>query len=110
MSRGENKISLFLKKSNIDFEPQKRFDDCGNKRALSFDFYIKKQNTLIEYDGKQHFKPINLFGGESYLAYVRANDKIKNKFAADNKIRLIRIPYTEFKNIEKILQKELKLS
>lgn len=32
--------------------------------TLPFDFYLPYYNTCIEYDGVQHFKPIDYFGGE----------------------------------------------
>jgi hypothetical protein len=35
------------------------------------------------------------------------NDEIKTNFCKNNQIKLIRIPYTEFNNIEKILNENL---
>ena len=66
----------------------------------------------IEYDGMQHYKPV-CFGGCSYddalLAFeqTKANDEIKNHFCNSNNINLLRIPYYEFNNIEKILKDKL---
>jgi hypothetical protein len=40
---------------------------------------------------------------EKQFKATQINDAIKNKYAADNNIPLLRIPYTEFKNIETIL-------
>lgn len=108
LSRGEREISKILDRMGIEYEQQKTFDSCRNKRKLPFDFYLKGYNTLIEYDGLQHEKPIEYFGGEySYNNQIK-RDKIKNEFAKNNNYNLIRIKYTEnIKNIEKIIQSHL---
>lgn len=46
--------------------------------------------------------------GQYKLIETRKRDNIKNKYCEENNIKLIRIPYTEFDNIENILNKELK--
>lgn len=62
-SNGEKKISNFLQKHGILFEREKKFKDCKGKRCvLSFDFFISKYNVLIEFDGKQHYFPVNFNG------------------------------------------------
>ena len=102
----ETLISNILSSNNIKFEREYSFSDCkgiGNKR-LRFDFYIQNLNILIEYDGEQHFKPIEYFGGEEHYIKQVANDKIKNKYCLDHNIKLIRIPYTySNEEIEKII-------
>lgn len=105
-SKGELKIRNLLISLKIDFETQKQFPDCGTKR---FDFYfaINNNHFLIEYDGPHHFQPIDLFGGNAHYARTKHNDSIKNQFAAINGFILIRIPYTEFDNIESILESEI---
>ena len=77
---------------------EKIFKDCTNQRdnfcrGLRFDFYLPEQNTLIEYDGEQHFKPVNYYGGEEGFFYRKKNDKIKNEYCRNNNIKLIRIHY-----------------
>ena len=102
----ETLISNILSSNNIKFEREYSFSDCkgiGNKR-LRFDFYIQNLNILIEYDGEQHFKPIEYFGGEEHYIKQVANDKIKNKYCLDHNIKLIRIPYTcSNEEVEKII-------
>lgn len=77
---------------------EKTFNDCHNTkkgkycRPLKFDFYIPKTNTLIEYDGEQHFKPSKKYGGEKFETTIE-NDKIKNEYCLKNNINLIRIHY-----------------
>ena len=76
---------------------------------MRFDFYLPKYNLCIEFDGKQHFKPNNFFGGISGFLETVRKDTIKNYFCEDNKIDLLRISYKEFNKIEDILSKKLKL-
>lgn len=94
ISAGERLIKGILEDNNIKFVPQKRFNDCKNVLPLPFDFYLPDYNTLIEFDGIQHFKPIEYFGGEEEFKRRQNNDAIKNKYCKDNKINLIRLPYT----------------
>lgn len=63
-SKGEKITSIFLKNNNINFEIQKTFSDLKNKKLLRFDFYLPKNNILLEIDGEEHIRPVN-FGGIS---------------------------------------------
>src|SRR5699024_5755544 len=54
-SRGERYINNWLKRANISFIPQKKFEDCKDQLPLPFDFYLPTHNLIIEYDGRQHF-------------------------------------------------------
>lgn len=108
LSKGEIKIKQWLDDNNIVYTPQKRFDDCRNKRPLPFDFYLPDHHTCIEYDGKQHF---NLEGWSTDEAkniirfqLLKQTEKIKDEYCSVNNIHLIRIPYYEFKNIETIMK------
>jgi very-short-patch-repair endonuclease len=111
-SKGEQRIADFLDVLNIQYERQKKFACCKNKRELPFDFYISERNMAIEYDGKQHFEPVDWGFHDEELMIANFNDlqkrdRIKNKYCEDNGIKLIRIAYTEFDNIEKILSENL---
>lgn len=108
-SKGENRIAQVLTSLNIPFVREKRFDNCRNKRSLPFDFYfrIDKQVFLVEYQGGQHYKPVEYFGGKNGFDETRRRDKIKAKFAQENEFILICIPYTEHENIENILREAI---
>jgi very-short-patch-repair endonuclease len=77
-------------------------------KKLKFDFYLPNYNLCIEYDGRQHFEPIDFFGGEKNFEIIKKRDKIKNEYCLNNNIHLIRIPYNEYKNINSILHNEIK--
>lgn len=106
-SRGENRIKNWLKKKEIKYYQQHTFNDCKDAHVLPFDFYLPNHNTIIEYDGIQHFESKEFFGGVESFQKLKKHDGIKNSYCDANKIRLIRIPYTEYENIENILENEL---
>lgn len=109
VSKMEIDIINLLENHNIEYIHQYKFDECKDKRELPFDFYLPLQNICIEADGKQHFEPV-VFGDMTYsdalenLKIVKRHDEFKNKFCEYNNIKLIRIPYWERNNIEKILE------
>lgn len=103
-SKGEKGISRILESYNINFDRQKKFPECRNKFELPFDFYIPSMNTIVEFDGRQHYEPNKHFGGQEAFEKLKINDKIKNDYCEDNYINLIRIKYDEVDNIERILK------
>jgi very-short-patch-repair endonuclease len=106
-SIGEERISNYLIKNNIVYQKQKSFNGCIYVNKMQFDFFLPHKNICIEYDGKQHFEPIEYFGGYDSFESQKKKDSIKNKFCMENNLKLIRIPYYQYKDIEKILQNEL---
>jgi uncharacterized protein with PIN domain len=112
-STGQKLVRGILQSNKINFIEEKRFEDCRNTlkgRAcvmLPFDFYLPKNNAMIEYDGVQHYLPS--FGQKSFEITTR-NDKKKNQYCEENGIKLIRIPYTMNKeDIEPYILQELGL-
>lgn len=104
-SKGEKEIMVWLQNNNIEYVPQYTFNDCRDKYPLPFDFYLPKYNTCIEFNGIQHYKPINLFGGLKALNKQIKHDKIKIKYCYNNKISLLIIKYNDNikNNLEKVL-------
>lgn len=99
VSKGVCKIKTILQNNNIIFEQEKTFPDCINIKKLPFNFYLPDYNTIIEFDGRQHFSPTSYFGGKEKFKQQQINDSIKNNWCKTNNIILIRIPYTHEDNI-----------
>lgn len=113
MSKGEIKIKQILNNQKIKYVAQKTFDDCIYKEKLKFDFYLPDFNICIEFDGQQHFEPVDFASkgiewAKNLFELNQIKDKIKNDYCYDNNIKLIRIPYWDFNNIESILTSEIK--
>lgn len=111
-SIGEMQIKKWLEDNSINFELEKTFDTCKIKHFLRFDFYLKDYNLLIEFDGEQHFKCMRWSKNKSKniekFKKVKKRDVFKNKWAKENNYNLLRIPYTNIKNIDKILNSTLR--
>lgn len=112
ISKGENKVKQYLESHGIVFEIQKSFEDCRDVKKLKFDFYLPGLNMVIEYDGIQHFEPIDFAnqGSDWALAQfekTKLRDGIKNDYCQKHNIKMLRIPYYDFKRIDEILASEL---
>ena len=106
-SKGEKEVERVLDLLNISYIKQYRFKNCKYKNTLPFDFFIPSNNICIEYDGQQHFKEGHFGCSSQDFKEIQIKDGIKTKYCLDNNIKLIRIPYWEFNNIEKILRNNI---
>jgi hypothetical protein len=87
------------------------------KQPLRWDFIITGWNgsgqnddfLFIEYDGKQHFESVKLWGGEEALKKTQQYDKLKDDFCRDNNLLLLRIPYTQYENTESLIADFMRL-
>jgi Zn ribbon nucleic-acid-binding protein len=109
-SKGEKRIQNFLVDNTIHYVTQYSFNKLlglGGKQ-LKFDFAIfdsaKSLYCLIEFDGQFHFK--KQYDGDRH-EIIKNHDRRKNTYCQQHNIPLIRIPYWEFDNIEKILTEKL---
>jgi len=65
-------------------------------RNLSYDFGIIQNDNysvLIECQGIQHYKPVELFGGEKQFEIQQLHDELKREYAKNHGIKLIEIKY-----------------
>lgn len=110
-SKGEYIIKEYFDKNNIDYEAQKTFDDLrGIKNGLlSYDFYLPNTKVLVEYQGEQHIRSVQRFGGEEKFQKQKEHDKRKREYAEKNGYRLLEIWYYDLDRIEEILDKELEV-
>jgi very-short-patch-repair endonuclease len=98
-------IKKYLDKNDISYKHQHFFDYSG----LPFDFYLPKYRMIIEFDGKQHYEPIEHFGGIESYERLKINDRIKNDYCEENFIDLIRIRYDQIDRIYDILNESLRM-
>jgi hypothetical protein len=111
-SKGEVAIAKYLEANNYKYKHQEKFADCKNERPLPFDYRVLDSNgclkCLIEFDGIQHFEPLEVFGGQEGFEYRQICDQIKNEYCIDNNIPLLRIKYTALGMVDKILDQFMK--
>lgn len=106
-SKGEKGILDYLKNNDIKFIYQYKFEDCKNIKKLSFDFYLYEHNYLIEFQGRQHYMPVSIFGGEEGFVKQIKNDNIKRKYCQTKNIKLLEISYLNLNNINLILDNQI---
>ena len=95
----ENKLKQLLSNIYSNIEYQKRFDWLGKQ---SLDFYLPEYNIAIEYQGKQHFESIEMFGGDEEFKKTIERDKRKIKLCEENGIKLYHFSFLNknfFKNV-----------
>jgi hypothetical protein len=111
-STGEIWTSTLLNDMNVVYITEHTFDNCVNPltgMCLKYDFFIPELNMLLEFDGVQHRKPCR-FGGmslelaERKYAECIERDNIKNDFAKQNGIHLLRITNKGVKTKKMIIE------
>lgn len=106
-SLGQQKVEQWLQNNCIDYKTEYSFDDLrGDVNALRFDIYVLMNGNpvLIEIQGKQHYEPVEFFGGEQQFAIQQRYDNLKREYCKQHNCTLIEIPYTDFDNINTYLQ------
>lgn len=92
----ERITETILKRNNINYVKQYSFDDCVYKYKLKFDFAVLNNSEVvfvIENDGRQHYEPVDYFGGEEAFEETKIRDGIKNEYCKIHNIPLLRFPY-----------------
>lgn len=107
-SKGERKIKDLLEFLKISFITQKTFKDLVFERRLKFDFYLPDYNACIEFDGEQHFKPIEYWEGKEGFEKSQIKDALKVVYCQVNNISLLRIRFDE-SDIESAIKVFLKI-
>ncbi len=63
--------------------------------GLELDVYVPELGLAFEYQGQQHFFPVQAWGGEEALHEVQARDGRKASLCAEQGVVLVAIDYTE---------------
>lgn len=58
-----------------------------------FDIYFPKYNIAVEYNGKQHYEAIDLFGGDDVFLIQQERDALKRQKCKDNNCTLLELHY-----------------
>ena len=105
-SKGELTIQNFLINNNINFIQQYPIEYLDNKTKITkIDFYLPDYNYFIEYNGEQHYVPVEYFGGTLKFEKQQRRDSYVRNYCNKTNIKLIEISYKE--NIINILKNEL---
>ncbi|MFM2394324.1 MAG: hypothetical protein RLZZ546_2306 [Bacteroidota bacterium] len=94
-------------KINISFIREFKNKNSLLTNNLFFDFYLPDKNTLIEYNGIQHYEPVEVFGGLEKYKNQSFNDTKKLIYCIKNKINYLEISHKD--NIIERLKNKLKI-
>jgi hypothetical protein len=99
-SHGERIIQNILEKYKIPYKYQfKLINDFFEGSILYVDFFVKYKNIqyFIEYNGEQHYKPIEYFGGEEQFKKQSRRDNLLRDFCKlhKDKVSLLEIPFSQ---------------
>ncbi|WP_323591059.1 BspA family leucine-rich repeat surface protein [Aliarcobacter butzleri] len=97
-SKGEILVMNILKKFAVFDDFEREYFVSIEQEYHYFDFLSEKYKIVIEYDGQQHYKPVELFGGEEAFENLKRKDKIKDNWCLDNNYKLLRLKYTLTEN------------
>lgn len=113
ISIGEKTLLNTLKELNISYIPQYTIPDCVHKRTLRFDAFDITHKIAFEYNGEQHYYPVDFAGkgtewsNNTFKSTVE-RDNSKIEYCKKNSIPLIIVPYWERDNMKNIIKSKLK--
>lgn len=104
-------LDLLRECLNENYEWQKRFDTLrgdsgknGRRMKLPVDAYFPISNIIVEYKEKQHFQTVNIMDKRMTISGVNRGeqrkiyDTRKEKWAKDNNIKFLVVPYHSLKH------------
>lgn len=111
-NKNEKRLLQILTSMEHILEHEKKsimcFDEIlGKNRRLIPDamgvIIANNHEFVLEYDGEQHHKPVEYFGGQASFRLQVCSDIAKNKYASDHGMSLLRIAYRDVKHMEKLV-------
>jgi hypothetical protein len=106
-SCGETYIKSILDRHKLPYKPEYTYEELRGLGGglLRYDFALLDKNNnvigLVEYDGEQHFQDAGTYFNED--GKVQEHDRKKDDYAKNHNIPLLRIPYWDCLNAEKLL-------
>lgn len=108
ISNGEKEMISILNKLKINYVQQHSIPDCKYDRKLKFDAFDIDNNIVFEYNGEQHYRPVDFANkgidwAKSQFELNKNRDNVKIEYCKQNKIPMIIIPYWEKDNMESFI-------
>lgn len=99
-SKGERAVKAVLDKFHIDYGQQTTFDDLVGDAGhrLRYDFTVYRNGEwigVIEFNGQQHYKAIECFGGDKAFERQGQRDYLKVYHCVKHKIPILWIAYAD---------------
>ena len=105
LGKNEKLVGQTITNHNIKYEQQKWIEDiiASEANKIRVDFYFSQTNTIIEYNGHQHYQPVCFGGIEQDRANInfikqKERDQYLQTICDQNNIRLIFIDGRKYTN------------
>lgn len=92
-SHGEKLICAILNELKIQYQHQVRINNPYADNNFIVDFKIN--DLIIEYNGIQHYVPVEHFGGELKFQKQKQRDQHLRQYCQDNNLKLLEIPFND---------------
>ena len=110
-SRGEETIASWLVHNNRPYKQQRKMKPLQcvliGRHYLVVDSYLPHHNIVTEYNGEQHYRRVKAWHPEEEFQSQQHRDRRLREHCKQRGIKLIEIPYTKLKEIDKILDKKI---
>ena len=84
-----------FKQYNVIYQHRPFYLKSSVGGQMSYDVFISELDIAIEYQGKQHFQPVEFFGGEEGFESLKKRDARKLELSKEHGVKLIYINYWE---------------
>ncbi len=91
-SKGENAIMVLLEKYGIQYKRQAQIKPYRYR----YDFFLPEFNLYIEFNGIQHYKPVETFGGITAFRELVKRDKDKKSIVKEINSKLLILTCFQF--------------
>lgn len=92
-SKGEKVVESVLKLLNLNFNSQYTISFNNRKYKIDFCIFFNNKTIFIEYNGIQHYKPVEIFGGEEKFKLQIVRDNELREYCKKNDIILFEYKY-----------------
>lgn len=99
---GENHVKDYLEAKKIKYKPQYNVKSINKKYDFCAIYHNKR--LMIEFDGEQHFKPVEYWGGEAGFLKQKEADLIKTNWCEKEQIPLLRIRFDQKPYISEMIE------
>lgn len=100
-----NLVKKEFRDYKVIYQHTPRFLKSSIGGQMSYDIYISKKKIAIEYQGKQHFEPVEFFGGQKGFEQTIRRDKEKLRISKENGVEVVYYNYWEKISKDILLEK-----
>lgn len=97
----------YLLSKDIPFVRELSFKDSIDCSMYRYDFFIPSLNLIVEIHGSQHYKKVEIWGGELALKERKERDFVKKQYVLNKGFNYLEISYKDWKFKNDILDKKI---